>query len=321
LFDWDPGDQIPFEYYRAMIAHPRFAEAARAIGVSAAETGRRADPILRYICKDAGRYVAGLAAVWLDLSGGLTLPRLKEMCGRSGVLSPGRARSFLQYLQHVGYVEMVRPGRAATPAVYAPSASFRTAWVEQLRGPMAAAALIAPQAADLLDRLDDPDICATFLRLQGGCLFDSTTAAGFEGPMVDCFYSPLAGVQILSVLIAGGEDGRFPSRTPALLAINQFARAGRFAHAYQAGVAGRRRRRPADAPSRRGLCPGGAGGRGAALHLRRPADPPADSDRPDPAPAWPGGGEDRRDQKCSIVTVETFAYRRSAVCDSKLKGR
>lgn len=224
LFDWDPGDQIPLEYYHAMVADPRFPAAARAIAAAAAETGARADPVMRYICKDAGRYVAGLAAIWLDLSGGLTLPRLKEMCGRSGVLSPGRARGFLQYLEHVGYLETVRPARAAAPAIYAPSARFRAGWLDQLRGPVAAAALIAPEAADLLARLDDPEVCATFLRLQGGCLFDSTTAAGFAGAVFDCFYCPLAGVQLLSVLIAGGEDGRFPSRTPAPLAINQFAR-------------------------------------------------------------------------------------------------
>jgi hypothetical protein len=224
LFDWDPGDQNPLEYYRAMVAHPRFPEAARAIAVSAVETGRRADPVMRYICKDAGRYVAGLGAIWLDLSGGLTLPRLKEMCVRSRVLSPGRARSFLHYLQQVGFLETVSPGRAAVPAVYAPTARFQAAWVEQLRGPVAAAALIAPQAAVLLDLLDDPDICATFLRLQGGCLFDATTATAFEGPVFDCFYSPLAGVQILSILIAGGRDGRFPSRTPAPLGISPLAR-------------------------------------------------------------------------------------------------
>jgi hypothetical protein len=224
LFDWDPGDQSPFDYYRAMVEHPNFPQAARAIGVSAAETGRRADPVMRYICKDAGRYVAGLGAIWLDLSGGLTLPRLKDMCSRSRVLSPGRARSFLQYLLQVGFLETVRPGRAAVPAIYAPTPRFRAAWVEQLRGPVAAAALIAPQAAALLDLLDDPDICATFLRLQGGHLFDTTTTADYRGPVFDWFYSPLAGVQILSILIAGGQDGRFPSRTPAPLAINPLAR-------------------------------------------------------------------------------------------------
>ena len=222
LFDWDPGGDVPLEYYQWMIAHPRMPAAARALGVSSVETS--SDPVMRDICKDAGRYVAGLGMIWLDLTGGLTLPRLKDMCSRSRVLSPGRARSFLQYLHHVGYLELVRPARSVVPALYAPSARFRAAWTQHLRGPVAAAALIAPEASALLERLDDHAVCATFLRLQGGCLFDSTVTTGVGGSVFDAFYYPLAGVQVLSMLIAGGDERSFPSRRPVPLPINPTAR-------------------------------------------------------------------------------------------------
>lgn len=223
LFDWDPGEQIPFEYYQSMIAHTRFPAAARALAVSSVETAQ-GDPVMRDICKDAGRYVAGLGMIWLDLTGGLTSPRLKQMCARSRVLSTGRARNFLQYMHQVGYLEMVRPARAATPAVFTPSSRFRAAWLQHLRGPVAAAAMIAPEAGPLIERLDDPAVCATFLRLQGAALFESTVEVGLDGPVIDAFYYPLAGVQVLSMLIAGGDDHSFPSRTPVPLAVNPIAR-------------------------------------------------------------------------------------------------
>jgi len=223
VFDWDPGGEVTFEYFRCMVEHPQFPAAARALGITSVETSR-GDRVMAHIARDAGRYVAGLLVMWLDLTGGLTLPRLKAACARSRVLSPGRARSFLLYLQHVGYLETVRPAQAAVAALYAPSARFRAAWIDHLRGPVAAAALIAPDAGVLIDRLDDPAVRTTFLTLQGGCLFESTAATALEGPVFDSFYYPLAGVQILSTLIAAGEEGRFPARTPVPLPISQVAR-------------------------------------------------------------------------------------------------
>jgi hypothetical protein len=222
LFDWDAGDPAALEHYQWMVAHPRMGAAARALAVSSVETSY--DPVMRDICKDAGRYVAGLGMIWLDLTGGLTLPRLKEVCARSRVLSPGRARSFLQLMHHAGHLQLVRASRAAAAGVYAPSAGFRAAWIEHLRGPVAAAALIAPEGRALLDRLDDPDVCATFVRLQGASLFETTANVGFAGPTVAAFYNPLAGVQVLSILIAGGDERSFPSRAPVPLPIAPTAR-------------------------------------------------------------------------------------------------
>ena len=223
LFDWDPGDEVPADHYARMIAHPAFPAAARALAAAALQT-TQGDPPMRDIAKDAGRYTAAHCAIWLDLTGGLTLPRLKDVCARSGMLSPGRARSFLQFLEHTGLIEMTRQGRAAAPALYAPTARFRAAWLDHLRGPIAAAALIAPEAAALLDRLDDPAVAATFLRLQGAGLFASTLQGrDLRGPVFEAFYFPLGAIHILSTLAAAGEGEVFPTHEATPLPINPIA--------------------------------------------------------------------------------------------------
>lgn len=224
LSEWDPGDEIPPEHFGRMLAHPAFPAAARALAASSLRT-TQGDSAMRDIGKDAGRYTAALCAIWLDLDGGLTLPRLKDLCARSGLLSPGRARSFLQFLEHVGFLEMTRPGRAAAAALYAPTPRFRQVWLDHLRGPIAAAALIAPEAHALLDRLDEPEVAATFLKLQGAGLLAATPQVdGSLGPLFDAFYYPLGAIHILSNLVAAGEDGdAFPPHEATPLSISGMA--------------------------------------------------------------------------------------------------
>src|SRR3569832_1069561 len=78
------------------------------------------------IVKDAGRFFAAGMAMTLHATGGLTLPRLKQFCIDSGLISPGRARALLLYLRFLRYVEPV-PGIKRGGA-YVPTASMRDAW-------------------------------------------------------------------------------------------------------------------------------------------------------------------------------------------------
>jgi hypothetical protein len=62
-----------------------------------------ADRLLDGVLKDAGRNVAAKCLAYLHVTGGLTLPRLKALCASTGLVSSGRARMLLIYLQHLGY--------------------------------------------------------------------------------------------------------------------------------------------------------------------------------------------------------------------------
>jgi hypothetical protein len=167
---------------------------------------------------DAGRYVAALAAIWLDATGELSPPTLKDICVRSHLLSPGRAYGFLQYLEHVGYIEAIEIGLGTRPSRYRATARFRADWIEHLRGPIAAAALIEPAAEDLLARLDDPHVATTFIEIQGRGLLQSAAGSALDPAIAEAFYHPLGGVPVLSMLLAGTEDDTvFPSRRPVVL--------------------------------------------------------------------------------------------------------
>src|SRR5262249_12066937 len=143
-----------------------------------------------------------------------------RVCADSGLLSAGRARDYIRYLEHTGAIEAMEVGGGNRPTRYRATLQARTDWLNDLRGPIAAVSIVAPWAGDLLERLDEPAVAATFIEIQGGMLLGSTTSFPLQDPVVDAFYHPAGGLQILSMLIAGsGDDGAFPSRRPVDLSI------------------------------------------------------------------------------------------------------
>src|SRR4051812_48711222 len=83
---------------------PRFAAAARMLAANLLAASEE-DERLGAVFKDGGRYLTALCAAFLDLSGGLTQAALKQICGASGYVSPGRARALIEFLVHLGYLE------------------------------------------------------------------------------------------------------------------------------------------------------------------------------------------------------------------------
>lgn len=225
LAGWGPEGAPPDDLMARVLAHPRFAAAVVALAGSAVATVRsRAN--ITHAGVDAGRYVVRLAAMWLDVRGELTLPALKRLSAASGLLSAGRARDFLRYLEHVGLVEVVEPGAGARPARYRATPAFREDWIGHLRGPIAAAAELAPAAHDLLAQLGDPAVAARFIEIQGGALLGSAAQLPREAPVAAAFYHPAGGLQVLSMLIAGAADTvAFPSRRPVEVPVTATARA------------------------------------------------------------------------------------------------
>jgi hypothetical protein len=225
LDDWNAGGEPPDVLMGRVMVHPRFAEAVRALSLSAVATIRgRASGA--HASVDAGRYVARLAVMWLDVRDELSLPALKRLCAGSGLLSAGRARDYIRILEHDGLIEAVEAGGGNRAARYRVSAQMRANWLNDLRGPISAVSIVAPSAAELLERLDDPAVAATFIETQGRLLLRSAATLPAGEPVVEAFYHPAGGLQILSMLIAGsGDDDAFPSRRPVELAITGLAEA------------------------------------------------------------------------------------------------
>lgn len=201
-------------------AHPRFAEAARALAANSLLAGD-GDKALAGIFKDAGRYVAAMWAMYLHVSGGLTLPRLKEICASSGFLSPGRARAMLFYMRYLGYIVPLPERKRGEPQRYIPTASFRESWREHYRAVLEAACIAEPAARLVADRLDDDNVldCISQFQAEGLLSLSRAHAGDRENTLVRIFMHRLAGNQILFTLITNGPETSFPPNGPISFSI------------------------------------------------------------------------------------------------------
>jgi hypothetical protein len=207
----------------ALAMHPRYPDAARALAANMLAVGE-ADKALDGIFKDAGRYVATMWAIYLHTAGGLTLPRLKEVCASSGYLSPGRARALLLYLRHLGYFEPVSAGMHGAPARYAPTDAFVTAWGAHLGAALDAAAIVEPAIAAVRNRLHEPIVFECLARIQGEGLLATAQTADQTEPFTRVFLHRYAGLQILFTLLMAGDASIFPPTGPIPFSITATAR-------------------------------------------------------------------------------------------------
>jgi len=106
---WAADEPATFGDIAEVVAHPGFPAAVQAIGASAVATALAGAEML-HIAKDAGRYMTALAAIHLALEDDLTVPRLQALCVESGLLSAGRARQFVAWLERIGFVVRLRGG-------------------------------------------------------------------------------------------------------------------------------------------------------------------------------------------------------------------
>ena len=217
LLSWGFADPLPQEGLARVAAHPRAADASRALARNMLETPVDA------LFKDGGHYVAAAWAAYLHGSGDLTLPRLKEAGVASGLLSTGRTRDLLAYLLHLGFIERIEEAASGTPARYALTDTFSAIWRDHLSAALRAACLVEPAAALILERLEQPDVFAAFARTQSGGLLEAATQLVPDHGYVRIFLHRRAGNQVIWVLVADGA-GDFPAREPVAVSIAALAR-------------------------------------------------------------------------------------------------
>ena len=215
LTRWDRDDIASDEALALLMAQPGFPAAARTLTVNMLHA-YSSDQGVQGIFKDAGRYVAAMLAIYLDASGGLTLPRLKTLCAAFGMLSPGRARALLLYLRYLRYVEPA-PTPRGQPVRYVPTASFVTAWRRHMVAALEAAVVAEPALEPFMNRLCAPDALDIVTRIQSEGLLSAVDSQGARThlPLYTVFIHRHAGSQVLWRLIAGSEDFP-PRRTPAI---------------------------------------------------------------------------------------------------------
>jgi len=212
LSHWRACDLSP-RALGAVVARPQFTEAARALYRGKLDTAAQ-DPVMAGLFRDVGHYVIALWAFSLSRDGGdITLPRLKAVCARSRLMSPGRTRALLGYLQHVGYLSRVAPRVGQAAAVYAPTPRFVESWCRHMRCGLQAAAILEPAAQTLLERMDDPatgpGLALAFAQIQGEIILAGVSSfdddALHDLPFMRIFSHRLGGGRVMSLLLSRDE--------------------------------------------------------------------------------------------------------------------
>jgi AraC-like DNA-binding protein len=143
--------------------------------------------------------------MYLHASGGLTLPRLKQVCAATGILSPGRARAVLLYLRFLRYVEPAEPeGRVAR---YAPTAALWDSWRQMMIMTIEAAQLLEPGVMLMANRAGDPATLLALSRVIGQTAMGLARLGEKENPFWRVFLNRYAGMQILHRLMLAARQG------------------------------------------------------------------------------------------------------------------
>jgi hypothetical protein len=215
LFD---GRVPSAEALRAIEAHPHFSAAQRMIAASSIAL-YRGNRILNMMITDRARYLIGMFAIHLhhlsrpgDPRSGLTLSRIKAICGEHKICSAGRAEAVLALMRMFGYLASARGGEDRRLHRLVPTDALLGWHHERLVFTNEAIAKLLPETAHVLAALHSRDFVARFVShlvrpyLAGFYYVDHV-------PEMRLFLERNAGFAVLaSIMLASEEGDSFPPR-------------------------------------------------------------------------------------------------------------
>ena len=206
-----PGHNRPFPYSKleAFLARPGMDDAIRR-SVLGAVAYYDAAPTLHRDVKDVSRFLLGVLALYLDASGGLTHRRLRELSGKSGILSAGTATAVLLRLQMIGYVTRADAANGHSRP-YKPTPAMEAAFRGRMRIEFEALTHLTDETSEMLARFDEPAVFSMLMAMMGD---QSMMAAGSPNPDIAAFNALAvrsAGLLILFEVMAKADTGG-PSR-------------------------------------------------------------------------------------------------------------
>lgn len=186
----------------AVAEHPAFPLAARRLAdnmLAVCEADRK----LAAICKDAGHYITAMSAAYLETQGALTLSSLRQICAGSGLLTANRAAALIDFMAHLGFLEIDAGGSCRT------TPAFQRSWSGLLQAALDAAALVDPALIAVRDTIGDHGTYDPFLSIQAGRLHELARMTDPFPALRAAFLHPLAGCSILHTLVLACTDARF----------------------------------------------------------------------------------------------------------------
>ena len=220
-----PGHNRPFPYSKleAFLARPGMDDAMRR-SVLGAVAYYDAAPTLHRDVKDVSRFLLGVLALYLDASGGLTHRRLRELSGKSGILSAGTATAVLLRLQMIGYVTRAEVANGHSRP-YKPTPAMEAAFRGRMRIEFEALTHLTDETSEMLARFDEPAVFSMLMAMMGD---QSMMAAGSPNPDIAAFNALAvrsAGLLILfDVMAKADRGGAFPPVGEVELSVAAIAR-------------------------------------------------------------------------------------------------
>ena len=214
----------------AVVAHPRFPEAAENVGrgLVALYQGER---VVNLVMPDRIRYIISVFAIHLhfvgrpnDPNSGLTASRLSRLCVERNICSEGRAEAMLAIMRDYGHLVSAPSEEDKRLRRLVPAGSLFDWHRKRCTHFFPAAAKVMPEYACALGALDTGEFMPNFLRHLARC-----HVAGFHyvafAPDVRQFYERSAGGPILmSIALAGASDDSFPPLRPVSISLTAIAR-------------------------------------------------------------------------------------------------
>jgi hypothetical protein len=146
-------------------------------------------------------------------------------------MSPGRARSLIQFFLFLRYIEAQPPASRGAPIRYVPTQAVLESRGRMVRGGLEAVRIIEPAVSIVLSQLDDSDILARFMAHLGNGYLPSVLGKPFR-QFMDAFIEPHAGVALIDLIVQAGEGDEFPSSQPIPISINATAQRLRVSRAH-----------------------------------------------------------------------------------------
>ncbi|MDB5470873.1 MAG: hypothetical protein JWR84_2433 [Caulobacter sp.] len=186
-----------------------------------------ADPLTSNTLKDAGRDYTGWLCCYLHLTdGGLTLARLRELCGRSSFISANAAEAVLGQMRDRDLVVVApeQPNRREIRLLVTPPLLHN--YRERFRVEIESAALLDDRMARLAASWDRPGVFETYFTAYVGGVVMGASAYDPAQPGMWSLFSHHAGPLILMRICDGAdEDDVFPPARPAPLSLSAIAQA------------------------------------------------------------------------------------------------
>jgi len=201
LYEWDAHVGQLAEMRERLRRRPQYPAAAQRLAANLLRDSAE-DPLLDAMLRDAGHNVYAAGAIYLHACGEVTLARLKTFVAGFGLVSPGRARSLLNYMLHLGYLEPDPAASAPRRASYRVAPRFLASYRRHSASVLDALSVVEPAVGLIQKHLSAPGVFEALVTEQCDTFISGSSQPRPFAAVFRVFLHRLAGIQILHSLVA-----------------------------------------------------------------------------------------------------------------------